>query len=143
MHAILITMSPKRLAQIQEDPDTLADVVDARHETEIPGLLNLGTAWNALDALLSDGGKDTVLADAVLARSGEPFDSDFRSARLLTAGRVAEIAKKLEGLKPATLLARHDGDDEEREALEVLLKRVITLYSAAAKSKQQLLALLV
>jgi len=143
MHAILITMSPKRLAQIQEDPDTLADVVDARHETEIPGLLDLGTAWNALDALLSDGGKDTVLADAVLARSGEPFDSDFRSARLLTAGRVAEIAKKLEGLKPATLLARHDGDDEEREALEVLLKRVITLYSAAAKSKQQLLALLV
>ena len=52
MHAILITMSSKRLAQIQEDPDTLADVLEARHETEIPGLLDLGTAWNALDTLL-------------------------------------------------------------------------------------------
>jgi len=74
MHAILITMSPKRLAQIQEDPETLADVIEARHETEIPGLLDLGTAWNALDALLSEGGKDTILGDAVLARSGEIDD---------------------------------------------------------------------
>jgi hypothetical protein len=143
MHAILITMSPKRLAQIQEDPDTLADVIDARHETEIPGLLDLGSAWNALDVLLSDGGKDSVLGDAVLARSGEPFDSDFRSARLLVPGRVAEIAKKLESMKPASILGRHDGDAEEREALEVLLKRVIALYSAAAKAKHSLLALLV
>ena len=143
MHAILLTMSPKRLAQCQEDPDTLADVVDARHETEIPGLLDLGTAWNALDALLSDGGKDGLLGDAVLARTGEPFDSDFRSARLLVPSRVAEIAKKLETLKPATVLGRHTGDAEEREALEVLLKRLIALYSAAAKAKHSLLAMLV
>lgn len=143
MHAILITMSPKRLAQIQEDPDTLADVIDARHETEIPGLLDLGTGWTALDAVLSDGGKDPLLGDAVLARSGEPFDSDFRSARLLVPARVAEIAKKLETVKPQTVLARHDGDAEEREALEVLLKRVIALYTAAAKSKHSLLAVLV
>ena len=143
MHAILITMSPKRLAQCQEDPDTLADVVEARLETEIPGLLDLGTAWNALDALLSDGGKDPVLGDTVLARSGEPFDSDFKSARLLTPSRVAEIAKKLEAMKPATVLGRHTGDAEEREALEVLLKRVIALYSAAAKAKHSLMALLV
>jgi hypothetical protein len=143
MHAILITMSPKRLAQCQEDPDTLADVVEARHETEIPGLLDLGTAWNALDALLSDGGKDGVLGDTVLARTGEPVDSDFKSARLLTATRVAEIARKLEAMKPATVLGRLTGDAEEREALEVLLKRVIALYSAAAKAKHSLMALLV
>ena len=143
MHAILITMSPKRLAQCQEDPDTLADVVEARLETEIPGLLDLGTAWNALDALLSDGGKDPVLGDTVLARSGEPFDSDFKSARLLTPSRVAEIAKKLEAMKPAAVLGRHTGDAEEREALEVLIKRVIALYSAAAKAKHSLMALLV
>jgi hypothetical protein len=143
MHAILITMSPKRLAQIQQDPDTLADVIDARHETEIPGLLDLGTGWNALDVLLSEGGKEPVLGDAVLARTGEPFDSDFRSARLLVPARVAEIAKKLEALKPATVLGRHDGDAEEREALEVLLKRVIALYTAAAKAKHSLLAVLV
>jgi len=143
MHAILITMSPKRLAQCQEDPDTLADVVEARLETEIPGLLDLGTAWNALDVLLSDGGKDAVLGDAVLARTGEPFDSEFRSARLLAPARVAEVAKKLEALKVNTVIERHEGDPEEGEALGLLLKRVIALYSAAAKSKHSLMALLV
>jgi len=143
MHAILITMSSKRLAQCQEDPDTLADVIEARHETEIPGLLDLGTAWNALDALLSEGGKDTILGDAVLARSGEPFDSDFKSSRLLTPTRVGEIAKKLEGLKAGALVARHEGDDEEREALEVLVKRVVALYQSAAKQKVSIMALLV
>lgn len=143
MHAILITMSPKRLAQIQADPDTLADVLEARHETEIPGLLDLGTAWNALDALLSEGGKDTILGDAVLARSGEPFDSDFKSARLLAPGRVGEIARKLDGLKTAALVGRHEGDEEEREALEVLVKRVVALYQSAAKQKISILALLV
>jgi len=143
MHAILITMSPKRLAQCQEDPDTLADVVEARLETEIPGLLDLGTAWNALDVLLSDGGKDAVLGDAVLARSGEPFDSEFRSARLLSPARVTEVAKKLEGLKVNAVIERHEGDPEEGEALALLLKRVIALYSAAAKSKHSLMALLV
>ena len=143
MHAILITMSTKRLAQIQEDPDTLADVVEARHETPIPGLLDLGTAWSQLDALLSDAGKDPVLSDVVLARSGEPFESEFKSARLLAPARVAEIAKKLEAMKAATVLGRHAGDAEEREALGVLLKQLVSLYSAAAKAKHSLLALLV
>jgi hypothetical protein len=143
MHAILITMSTKRLAQIQEDPETLADVVEARHETPIPGLLDLGTAWSQLDALLSDAGKDAVLGDAVLARTGEPFDSDFKSARLLAPARVAEIAKKLEVMKPATVLGRHAGDPEEREALGVLIKQLVSLYSGAAKAKHSLLALLV
>lgn len=143
MHAILITMSPKRLAQIQEDPDTLADVIEARHETAIPGLLDLGTAWSQLDALLSDAGKDAVLGDAVLARTGEPFDSDFKSARLLTATRVAEVAKKLEGMKAATVLGRHSGDAEEREALALLLKQLVSLYLGAAKAKHSLLAVLV
>ena len=85
MHAILITMSSKRRAQIQEDPDTLADVLEARHEPEIPGLLDLGTAWNALDTLLSEGGKDTVLGDAVLAVSFTPYASE--TAALTQAAR--------------------------------------------------------
>jgi hypothetical protein len=143
MHAILITMSQKRLAQIQEDPETLADVVEAHHETQIPGLLDLGTAWSQLDALLSDAGKNAVLGDAVLARTGEPFDSDFKSARLLAPARVAEIAKKLEGLERDAVLRRHAGDAEEREALGVLLKQLVSLYGGAAKAKHSLLALLV
>lgn len=143
MHALLITMSSKRLALIQEDPDALNDVVEARHDQEIPGLLDLGTAWNALDALLSEGGKDTILGDAVLARSGEPFDTDFKSARLLVPTRVAEIAKTIGALKIKALVAKHDGDAEEREALELLIKQIAALYTGAAKQQHSILALLV
>lgn len=143
MHALLITLSPKRLTLIQEDPDALADVVEARHDQEIPGLLDLGTAWNALDALLSEGGKDTILGDAVLARSGEPFDTDFKSARLLPPTRVAEIAKTLGALKIKAVAAKHEGDAEEREALEVLMKQLAMLYTGAAKQQHSILALLV
>ena len=143
MHALLITMSSKRLALIQEDPDALNDVVEARHDQEIPGLLDLGTAWNALDALLSEGGKDTILGDAVLARSGDPFDTDFKSARLLAPARVAEIAKTIGALKVKPLVAKHEGDAEEREALELLIKQLASLYTGAAKQQHSILALLV
>jgi hypothetical protein len=61
MHGILITLSTKRLAQLEEDPETLEDVLDARHEQPIPGLLDIGKAWDALDVMLSDRGKDALL----------------------------------------------------------------------------------
>ena len=42
MYGVMITLSPKRLAQLEGDPETLEDVLEARHDTEIPGLLDLG-----------------------------------------------------------------------------------------------------
>ena len=39
-HAILIALSSKRLALLESEPDTLEDVVEARHEEPIPGLLD-------------------------------------------------------------------------------------------------------
>lgn len=159
MYGILITLSPKRLAQLEEDPETLEDVLEARHETEIPGLLDLGKAWDALDVLVSDRGKDAVLGDAVLARTGRQLgdDDSFGPARVLGPARVAEVARRLEALAPTHVKDRYPSlaaakvhgkfgerpDDEEREGLEIVLRRVIALYKDAAAQKHSVLAVVV
>jgi hypothetical protein len=154
MFGILITLSPKRLAVLEEDPETLIDVVEAREEEAIPGLLDIGNAWDAIDVMLSDRGKDPLLGDAVLGRSGRKFGDG--SARLLGPARVAEIAKKLDSLPPDHVAARYgslvdakahakvgaEPDDEEREALQLLLSRVIALYKDAANQKHSMLLML-
>jgi hypothetical protein len=153
-HAILITLSQKRLSQLVDDPETLEDVVEARSEQPIPGLLDLGTSWDALDVLLSDRGKDAVLGDAVIGRTGEELDGhSFEDCRLLAPARVAEIAKALAAL-PAKLVAdryrilAHKAvhaelghDQDEIAPLELILKRVIALYQDAARQKHAMLAL--
>jgi hypothetical protein len=104
MDALLCSLSPKRLALIEEDPDVLTELIDARHETEIPGLLDLGQTWHALDIMLGDG-KDAVLADALVARNGKKLKAGAAhgKARMITAARVAEIAKLLTAL-PASFV---------------------------------------
>jgi hypothetical protein len=154
MFGILITLSPKRLAVLEEDPETLIDVVEARDEQPIPGLLDIGNAWDALDFMLSERGKDALLGDAVLGRSGRKFGDG--SARVLGPARVAEIAKRLDTLAPTHVDERYAGlanakahgkvgaepDDEEREALQLLLGRVVALYKDAAKQQHSMLLML-
>ncbi|MEO6772339.1 MAG: DUF1877 family protein [Kofleriaceae bacterium] len=159
MYGVMITLSPKRLTQLESDPETLEDVLEARHETEIPGLLDLGVTWDALDVILSDRGKDAVLGDAVLGRSGRPLavEGSFQSARVLDAKRVAEVAKKLEGLGathvkdryPSLAAAKVHGklgaqpDDEECEGLEIITKRLVAIYKDAARQNHQMLVMIV
>ncbi len=156
LHGILITLSAKRIVQLTEDPETLEDVVDARDETPIPGLLDVGNAWDALDLLLSDRGHHAVLGDAMLARSGKELeDMAFEHVRLLAPARVAEVAQALAALPKGLVAERyarlagkqvHGGlgnDKDEIEGLEVLLRRVVALYQDAAKQQHSMLALLV
>jgi hypothetical protein len=109
MDALLCTLSPKRLALIEEDPDVLTELIEARKEQEIPGLLDLGKTWHALDIMLGDG-KDEVLADALVARTGKKMKAGaaFGKARMIGAARVAEIAKALVAL-PDTLVKERYG----------------------------------
>jgi hypothetical protein len=157
MNGILITLSSKRLAVLEEDPETLEDVIDARDDQQIPGLLDIGVTWDAFDVLLSDRGKDAVLGDAVLARTGRKlYDSGvLENARLLPPDRVAEVATKLASLPKGVVRDRYPqlaakkvhgklGDDpEEIEGLELLLGRVAALYQEAAKQKYSMLCVVV
>jgi len=174
MDALLCSLSPKRLAMIEEDPEVLSELVEARHDGEIPGLLDLGNTWHALDIMLGDG-KDDVLADALVARNGKKLKAEAAhgKARMIGAGRVAEIAKALSEL-PETLVADrystlygktvHGGygqeviapDDKqwlrdkvtknqktEIDKLSEALAAVIALYKQAAANKHSMMSVIV
>ncbi|MDQ3369700.1 MAG: YfbM family protein [Myxococcota bacterium] len=171
MDAILCSLSAKRLAMLEEDPEVLQDLLDARHESEIPGLLDLGNTWHALDVLLGEG-KSAVLGDAVLLRSGTRM-AGAAKARLIAAARVADVAKALAALpathvrdKFKTLAGKsvhgNYGDDggmeddtaylrekvEKRQILEVkelseALLSLTVLYTEAAKGKHSMLMVIV
>ena len=146
-HSILIALSSKRLALLESEPDMLEDVVEARHEDAIPGLLDLKTYWETLDMILSGRGRDEVLGDALLARSGKNLDVDtaFEQARVLSPQRVAEVAAKLTEMTTATFKERAQqlGKNKDMDQLLALFKQMVTLYTDAAKAKQSMLALLV
>jgi hypothetical protein len=146
-HGILIALSSKRLALLESDPETLEDVVEARHEDAIPGLLDLKTLWEPLDMIVSGRGRDEVLGDALLARTGKNLsvDTAFEQARVLSPQRVAEVAAKLAALPVATLRERATqlGKTKELEPLVALYSEIVTLYTEAAKAKQSMLAILV
>jgi hypothetical protein len=153
-HAILIALSSKRLALLESEPDTLEDVVEARHEEPIPGLLDLGTTWETLDMLLSGRGRDEMLGDVLLARTGKRLNVDtaFEQARVLSPQRVAEIAQKLAEVPPTLIaerlqqLADAKGKAPNAKAiagLEDLFAKVVALYAEAATAKQSMLSILV
>lgn len=167
MDAILCSLSAKRLAMLHEDPEVLQDLIDARHESEIPGLLDLGNTWHALDVLLGEG-KHSLLGDAVLVRSGEKLPGKLK-ARLMPPARVAEVAKALAALTPTHVQEKFKqlagksvhgnyGDDAgndddppylkdqvakrhqvELKELTEALRSLTVLYAEAAKTKQAML----
>jgi hypothetical protein len=160
LYGVMITLSPKRLAQIESDPFTLDDVLEARHDTEIPGLVDLGVTWDALDVMLSGrGADDALLGDAILGRAARKLamEGDYESAHVIDAKRVADIAKRLEALDanyvkhkyPTLAAAQVHGklgaqpDEEERDGLEIIMKRVIALYKEAAKQNHQMLVMVI
>lgn len=146
-HGILIALSSKRLALLESEPETLEDVVEARHEDKIPGLLDLATYWEPLDTIMSGRGRDEVLGDALLARTGKHLavDSAFEHARVLSPQRVAEVAAKLAQLPASTLEERATqlGKTKDLAQLLALFQQIVTLYAEAAKARQSMLALLV
>ena len=146
-HGILIALSSKRLALLENEPDTLEDVVEARHEDAIPGLLDLKTYWETLDMIMSGRGRDEILGDVLIARSGKNLsvDNAFESARVLSPQRVAEIAPKLAELTLATFKERAQalGKAKDMDQLLALYKQILALYDGAAKAKQSMLCILV
>ncbi len=146
-HGILIALSSKRLALLESEPETLEDVIEARHEDAIPGLLDLKTHWETLDMIMSGRGREEILGDALLARTGKDLsvDTAFEQARVLSPQRVIEVSAKLAELPSATLKERATqlGKTKELDQLITLYKQVVMLYADAAKAKQSMLCLLV
>lgn len=115
MELVLCAMSAKRRAMLEEDPSLLRELLSARNEGKVPGLLDLGKTWDALDRILSKKGKDALMADAILARSGAKTKAraGVGNARILEPPRVAEIAAKLEELEDLMSLVEDRYEDLE------------------------------
>jgi hypothetical protein len=159
MSAILCTLSPKRLALLQEEPELLSELLDSRHEADIPGLLDLGKAWDALDRILSEGGGDPLMADAILARKGQKLRAQgaYGPPRVLAPARVRQISAALAKLAPDVILSRYPSlqgqevhgrygqgrQESELAELEVLLRGVVALYAHAAKEGHSMMSVIV
>jgi hypothetical protein len=109
MHGVLIALSEARIEMVLADDSVLADAIEARRTKVIPGLLSLGKAWDALDVLLSDRGRDPLLGDAVCARSGSKFGPElgFGRGRLLSRARTTDVADALQALPADTIRTRY------------------------------------
>jgi hypothetical protein len=159
MSAVLCTLSPKRLALLQEEPEVLEELLDSRHDSDIPGLLDLGKAWDALDRILSEGGKDPVMADAILARKGQKLRAPgaYGPPRVLAPARVRQISTALANLPAELVPSRYpslQGQEvhgnygqgrQEKELAELtqLLRAVVELYASAAREGHSMMSVIV
>jgi hypothetical protein len=160
-NGVLCTLSDARLRQIEGTPDLLSELVEARHDTDVPGLLDLADTWDVLDYLLSDRGREPILGDAILARSGRQIAASTAhgKARVLLPDRVALIAAAFTRLPRDVVRIRfpslqgkevhgdygQDRSPSEREIQTVSrsFTRVASLYSRAATAGHGMLAALV
>lgn len=167
MHGFLCSLSNKRRALLEEDPSLVRDLAIARRSESIPGVLELGKTWHALDLILH-GEEGGPLGDAILGRQGKavgpPFP--FGLPRLLdpeqvkaTAAALAELPEGLVRARYAELAAHqvHGGfgsdpddgadeaeaDEEELEALERALHKVVAHYEEAAREGRGMLTAVV
>jgi hypothetical protein len=157
MYGVLCTLSDNRLRQLEASPELVPELVGAREDGDVPGLLDLEQMWDALDVLLSDRGRDPILGDAILARSGRAIGPKLPhgKARVLTAARVAEVAAAIRRLSRDVVRARFETlhekavhgnfgrDDDDAEDLGLALAEVAKLYSRAAEAGHGMLAVLI
>lgn len=94
---------------LEEEPDLLDEVLSSRRDVAIPGLMDLGKTWDALDRLVTGGRTEGPLADAVLGRGGRPFGKRgaIGRPRLLDAKRVGEVSAALEELPADVVRQRY------------------------------------
>ncbi|MCC6551731.1 MAG: DUF1877 family protein [Polyangiaceae bacterium] len=109
MSAVLCTLSSARLAKLDATPDLVRELLEARHDTQIPGLLDLGKTWDALRILLEGERAEGPIGDAIVARTGRQIGPrlEYGRARVLDAKRVREVAAALEALPEGLVEARY------------------------------------
>lgn len=120
---IVCAMSPQRQALLQEEPELVDDLLDARHEQAIAGLHDLGMRTPQIAELL---GKP--LAEAVVAASGARVPGTH--AVLLLAPVVKQLAEGLRTLDQDKLAWEPLGAKARKTQQD--LDALIALYGDAA-----------
>lgn len=132
---VLCALSKKRLELLETEPELVDDLLDARHEQPVPGLLDLGRKGDGLVKLLSTGTPE--LGDALLARSG--VEVDGQPARVLRAGEVKRLSIALSAVHPRWIQERVDAIGPAGRGLAEAFAAVQKLYAEAATRDDSML----
>jgi hypothetical protein len=139
MTALLCSLSSARRAMIEKEPDLVADLVRARSQGGIPGLLDLGKTWDALQQLLGD-----ELGEAVVTSGGAKLGkTGYGPARIIEPDHVAKLATALDKLPKKLVEERHTAPGSEAQELAAKLNELIELYRRAAASGHAMLSIVV
>lgn len=140
---ILCALSPKRLAQLKEEPSLAADLLEARHEQTIKGLLDLGSRGGALIKAFTRSDASEIVTEAIRARSGAALDGlpEGLTARLIGATDVARIATTLDAQNESLVKDRcaAAGAALGQPKLEMGFKAMRDLYRSAARNGESML----
>ncbi len=120
---VVCSLSPQRQAMLEEEPELVDDLLDARHEQPIAGLHDLGLRTPVLAGLLGP-----PLAEAVVAASGVPVPGT--NAVLLFSPMVKQLAEGLRKLDQNKLDWEPLGDKARKTQQD--LDAVLALYVEAA-----------
>jgi hypothetical protein len=71
MHLVICTLSPKRAALLEEDPELWTEICTSREP--VPGLLRIGKAWEALAQIVAPWDAGGGLAALFRASAGVSF----------------------------------------------------------------------
>ena len=95
MYGILCTLSPKRMAQLETEPDLVEEIIEAIGEDGIPGGLELQKTWHALDILVCGGDDGKPLSSALIGRGGQALGPSlsFAPAQVLSVETVVSITR--------------------------------------------------
>jgi hypothetical protein len=162
MHLVICTLSPKRAALLEEDPELWTEICTSREP--VPGLLRIGKAWEALAQIVAPWDAGGGLAALFRASAGVSFGPQgaLRHPRRLEPDEVTALdgifdqvplgacqmrAAALRGSEvhggffggpgkgtlDAELEAPDGGDRAEAAMLDAVLEGVRALVSDAAK----------
>lgn len=136
---MLCALSKKRLEMIDEDPTVVDELLDARHEQEIRGLVDFGPRGATLAKVLSTGSPD--LLDALIARSGK--ERPGMSGKLLAPPDVKRIANALSGVDATWVKERCEAvGGAASRGLHDAFKKLQILYTEAASREDAMLVVI-
>jgi hypothetical protein len=108
---VLCTVSPGRRAILLESPSVVEELMAARHDDDINGLVDLGSTWTALRVLILGDDTEGPIYEGLFGSAGEEIGEELsrgKKGRLLPAELVASIAKALAALPDDIVTARYD-----------------------------------
>lgn len=140
---ILCALSAKRLTQLKEEPTLAADLLEARHEQTIKGLVDLGSRGAALIQTFTRSDAAEIVTDAIRGRTGTVISGlpEGLTARLLGAEEVVRIAKSLDAQSETLVKDRcaAAGAALGQPKLELGYRAMRDLYRNAAKAGESML----